>query len=144
MLPECLRSFYIFTTGEMCFVSVSYPDPLRVVSCLSWFRILGSLDPPPDFKKLFLLNLWIDICFPQLARGIPLPSMADHFLLKVSHLVLRISFYTCEISSVADPGFGAFLTPGSGILDLEWVNKQDSGSGMNIPDHISESLETIV
>jgi hypothetical protein len=34
-------------------------------------------------------------------------------------------------TSVADPdsGSGAFLTPGS-------------GSGMNIPDHISKSLET--
>jgi hypothetical protein len=31
-------------------------------------------------------------------------------------------------SSVVDPGSGAFLTP---------------GSGMNNPDHISESLETI-
>jgi hypothetical protein len=36
-------------------------------------------------------------------------------------------------SSVADPEFGAFLTPGSGMGKI-------SGSGMNIPDHISESL----
>jgi hypothetical protein len=40
--------------------------------------------------------------------------------------------------SVADPGSGAFLTLGSGI-DI----KSGSGSGMNNPDHISESLETI-
>jgi hypothetical protein len=40
--------------------------------------------------------------------------------------------------SVADPGFGAFLTPGSGM-----GTKSRSGSGMNIPDQISESLETI-
>jgi hypothetical protein len=32
------------------------------------------------------------------------------------------------VTSVADPGYGAFLTP---------------GPGMNNPDHISESLETI-
>jgi hypothetical protein len=32
--------------------------------------------------------------------------------------------------SIADPGSGAFLTPGS-------------GSGMNIPDHIFQSWETI-
>jgi hypothetical protein len=42
--------------------------------------------------------------------------------------------------SVADPdtGSGAFLTPGSGM-----GIKSGSGSGMNNPDHISESLETI-
>ncbi len=41
-------------------------------------------------------------------------------------------------TSVADPdpGSGAFLTPGSGM-----GKKSRSGSGMNIPDHISESLE---
>ncbi len=46
------------------------------------------------------------------------------------------------IFSVADPdpGSGAFLTPGSGIRD---GLKSGSGSGMNNPDHISESLGTI-
>jgi hypothetical protein len=40
----------------------------------------------------------------------------------------------------SDPGSGAFLSldPGSGM-----GKKTKSGSGMNIPDHISESLETI-
>ncbi len=38
--------------------------------------------------------------------------------------------------SVADPGSGAFLTPGSGM-----GNESESGSGMNIPDHFSESLK---
>jgi hypothetical protein len=44
-------------------------------------------------------------------------------------------------SSVADPnpGSGAFLTPGSGRMG----KKSGSGSGMNNPDHISESLEII-
>ncbi len=39
-----------------------------------------------------------------------------------------------------DPGSGEFLNPGPG-----WVKNHDPdlGSGMNIPDHISESLETI-
>ncbi len=43
-------------------------------------------------------------------------------------------------TSVADPdpGSSAFLTPGSGM-----GKKSGSGSGMNNPDHISESLETI-
>jgi hypothetical protein len=41
--------------------------------------------------------------------------------------------------SVADPypGSGAFLTPGSGV-----GKKLGSGSEMNNPDYISESLET--
>ncbi len=44
-----------------------------------------------------------------------------------------------------DPGSGAFLTPGSGIRDPGWVESQhpDPGSGMNNPDHIFQSLETI-
>jgi hypothetical protein len=43
-------------------------------------------------------------------------------------------------SSVADPDprSGTFLTPGSGI-----GKKSRYGSGMNIPDHISESLDSI-
>jgi hypothetical protein len=41
-------------------------------------------------------------------------------------------------TSVADPGSGAFFTPGSGMGE-----KSGSGSGMNNPDHIFESLETI-
>jgi hypothetical protein len=46
---------------------------------------------------------------------------------------------TLEPGSVADPnpGSGVFLTsPGL-------VKKQDPDPGMNIPDHISQSLETI-
>jgi hypothetical protein len=42
------------------------------------------------------------------------------------------------MSSVPDPGSGAFFTPGSGM-----GKKSRSGSGMNILNHISESLETI-
>jgi hypothetical protein len=47
-----------------------------------------------------------------------------------------------SLASVADPGpgSGAFLTPGS---EMAKNQKPDPGSGMNIPDHISESLETI-
>jgi hypothetical protein len=42
--------------------------------------------------------------------------------------------------SVANPGSGAFLILESGI---RYGYKSGSGSGMNNPDHISESLETI-
>jgi hypothetical protein len=52
--------------------------------------------------------------------------------------------YICVVSSVADPdpGSGAFFTPRSGIRDGK---NQDpgSGAGMNIPVHISESLERV-
>jgi hypothetical protein len=37
-----------------------------------------------------------------------------------------------------DPGYGALLTPGSGM-----GKKSGSGTGMDIPDHFSESLETV-
>jgi hypothetical protein len=42
-------------------------------------------------------------------------------------------------ASAADPGSSAFLTPGSGM-----GKKSRSGSEINIPDHIFESLETMV
>ncbi len=45
--------------------------------------------------------------------------------------------YFSPLCSVADPGSGAFLTLGSGMEKI-W-----SGSGMNILDHFSESLETV-
>ncbi len=44
-------------------------------------------------------------------------------------------------SSVADPGSGAFLTPW--IRYYGMGKKSGLGSGMNNPDHISESLKTI-
>jgi hypothetical protein len=51
------------------------------------------------------------------------------------------------VTSVADPGSGAFLTPRSGMLKIKiWIREGKKSrfvSGMNIPDHISESLETI-
>jgi hypothetical protein len=43
----------------------------------------------------------------------------------------------CSVAD-PDPGYGAFLTPGSGK-----GKNSGSRSGMNNPDHISERLETI-
>jgi hypothetical protein len=40
-----------------------------------------------------------------------------------------------------DPESGAFLTPGSGNRDIKKI--PDPGSGMNIPQHFSESIETV-
>jgi hypothetical protein len=51
------------------------------------------------------------------------------------------------ISSVPDPGSGAFFTldPASGMgkKSGSGTGKSGSGSGMNNPSHFSESLETI-
>jgi hypothetical protein len=52
--------------------------------------------------------------------------------------ILRIEPIHASNVADPDPGSGAFLTPGSGM-----GKKSKSGSGMNILDHISESLETI-
>jgi hypothetical protein len=59
-----------------------------------------------------------------------------------AHLWKRYRTYSNSCGTV---GFGAFLTPGSGIRDGEKNQDPDpgSGSGMNIPDPISESLEAI-
>jgi hypothetical protein len=56
------------------------------------------------------------------------------------YLSVTVNKIPIHFSSGADPdpGSGAFLTPGSGL-----GKKSRSGSGMNIPDLISESLETI-
>jgi hypothetical protein len=40
-------------------------------------------------------------------------------------------------------GSGAFLIPGSRIRDPGWGKNSDLGSGINIPNHFSESLETV-
>jgi hypothetical protein len=44
-----------------------------------------------------------------------------------------------------DPGYGGFLTPGSGmrVRDSGWNKNPNTGSGMNIPDNFSQSLETV-
>jgi hypothetical protein len=56
----------------------------------------------------------------------------------VTFSVIGTVLYWQVAISVADPGSGAFLTPGF------WMGKKSrSGSGMNIPDHISNSLKTI-
>jgi hypothetical protein len=48
------------------------------------------------------------------------------------------------MASVADPGSGIRCLFDPWIRDPGWVKNQnpDPGSGLNIPDHISESLET--
>ncbi len=61
-------------------------------------------------------------------------------------VVEKIYLVFCSVTD-PDPRSGAFLTPGSGFRDGYPGNKLDpdpgSRSGMNNPDHISDSLETI-
>ena len=80
----------------------------------------------------------------------PLAADTAGILLKTTESLSQLAFSSpgqdhagWQGASVADPGSGAFLTPW--IWDQGWVKNQDPdfGSGMNIPDHISESLETI-
>jgi hypothetical protein len=47
-------------------------------------------------------------------------------------------FIACSVAD-PDPGSGTLMTPGSGTGKK---STPDPGSGMNIPDDISESLET--
>jgi hypothetical protein len=87
--------------------------------CLVILVLAGCVPGEPLFVEL------------NMKKSIPL---LDH---EIRHLVSTFSSHVMY-SSVADRGSGAFLTLGSGM-----GKKSRSGSGMNIPDHISKSLETI-
>jgi hypothetical protein len=72
----------------------------------------------------------------------PLLTLTNSWIFLVFGRVCAYNITHIPTASVPDPGSGALLT-----RDPGWVINQDpdsgSGSGMNIPDHISESLETI-
>ncbi len=80
---------------------------------------------------------------------IPYPLQQTHTLIaimQVSALPLKSTpRNSLSKSSVADPdpGSGAFLTSGSGMGKKIRNPDPRSGSWMNNPDHIFESLETI-
>jgi hypothetical protein len=63
------------------------------------------------------------------------------FLAKKFAYHIHIAEKVDDLVSVAepDPGYGAFLTAGSGMR-----KNSGSGSGMNNPDLISESLEKFI
>jgi hypothetical protein len=86
-------------------------------------------------SKLFTVS-----CMPFINSISPLPVSRPWNL---ENMFIAISFFYSvrkRTTSVADPnpGSGAFLTPGSGM-----GRKSASGSGMNNPDNIFWSLETI-
>jgi hypothetical protein len=60
----------------------------------------------------------------------------DKDLQSCQNCQMAASFILVSRVADPDPGSGAFLTPGSGM-----GKKSRSGSGMNILDHTSESLE---
>jgi hypothetical protein len=64
----------------------------------------------------------------------PAPNQSDDNLRPLVYITSRVPISVCGSGSGSD----AFLTPGSGMR-----KKSGSGSGMNDPDDISESLETI-
>jgi hypothetical protein len=72
------------------------------------------------------------------SRRMSMTSSTDRDVISMTSM--KQTFCAVLVASVADPdqGSGAFLTPGSGM-----GKKSGSGSGLNNPDHISESLETI-
>jgi hypothetical protein len=88
-----------------------------------------------DLLESFLGALYIDkdLQYCEVFAQVYLPS--------VRILVLYLPFTSPE-SSIADPNpeSGAFLTPGSGMGEK---SRSGSESGMNILEHISESLETM-
>jgi hypothetical protein len=83
-----------------------------------------------DIIRAFLSSVPISLQFP------PSPGAALAELTGFSPLSPGLSGK--QRFSVTDPGSGAFLTPGSGM-----GKTSRSGSGMNIPYHISVRLETI-
>jgi hypothetical protein len=82
---------------------------------------------------------------PGINAGTSMPFLSKKFDIKLITFSLRNSGtgpqFKCYWHRVADPdpGYGAFLTPGSGI----WDGKK-SGSGISILDHISKSLITVI
>ncbi len=111
-----------------------------------WYQHRQDLPYSPKRQMLLLsLSHWMENILPQYfiidgsggwwgaSVGSTGPPRHSH-LQDQRHLHGRIQGGICG----ADPGSGAFLILGSGT-----GKKLRSGSGMYIPDHISESFETI-
>ena len=77
---------------------------------------------------------------PPIAASLVLPAILLTYMYNRENPAKNTVWERIHESSVADPdpGSGAFLTPGSGM-----GRKSASGSGMNNPDYIFYSLETI-
>jgi hypothetical protein len=74
-----------------------------------------------------------------LSSDLPIPGSGSlrNIYKSGTRVLIHLLVLVCS-GADTDPGSGAFLTPGSGM-----GKKSGSGSGMNNPDLISESLETM-
>jgi hypothetical protein len=107
---------------------------------LTWWLWLGDVPRLPDCTADGLLPLCVEGGRGGLAAQAPALSHHGRWL-GCTRLALQQKFLKF-IRSVADPESGAFLTldPGSRMGKNQ---DPDAGSGMNNPDHISGSIESI-
>jgi hypothetical protein len=85
---------------------------------------------------MIFLDISLEICLTKYCY--PMSGFKKCHRLPGEGKACRVLLFRLIFRSVADPGPAAFLTPASRM-----GKKSRSGSGMNIPYHISESLETI-
>jgi hypothetical protein len=136
--------FFLFFSYDFACSQCSCPFNAEIfLRGVSLKHVVYSYQPQPNSRLFFLLAATCQTqpFFPSiLSVGWYLyqssPNSSPVFLLASG---VERSFCS-PIISVADPdpGSGTFLTPGSGM-----GKKSRSGSGMDIQDHISESLKTI-
>ncbi len=116
------------------------------VSKDSWNKIpnqVKNVKTVSSYKHGYKILIKPDWCIPHKVvwkwswdREVERTTDWRHFL-RGSYWAIGSSTIRTRVAD-PDPGSGAFLTPGSGI-----GKKSGSGSGINNPDYISESLITI-
>ena len=112
------------------------------IACPSSFQNKNEKWQNPVFL-LFAVNAWYVQCLLFSACGILSVSLHEHPKFRTLwSRAIRVSYPTttkqCFGSGIWD--WVAFLTPGSGMGESL---HPDPGSGVNNPDHIFQSLETI-
>jgi hypothetical protein len=131
----------IFDTNPSFFLVIQFVKGVLKMffflrALLGWSSVYGTCD-------------W-RVCLPLYAAGISWTMIYDTiYAHQVPYLAINKNRIFSVFSNVADPdpGSGAFLIlgldSGSGIRIIRMGKKSRIGCGMNIPDHISESLEAI-
>ncbi len=116
------------------------------------YRTVGTFHAPFEFIYANRILFFYRVIFTTLERLVSIQYLIPLYIQTIFvrrivvlkywiRLIIIETPKNCvrfHIVADPDPGSGAFLTPGS-----EMVEKSRSASGMNISDHISESLETI-
>jgi hypothetical protein len=88
-----------------------------------------------------MCHLISEICYTFHSSCNPqLPTVGYTYIMFIANYLSQKLPETLPLPSVADPdpGSGAFLAPGSGIRDGKKIGSE---SGMNIPEHTSESYK---